>query len=76
MLVCTAITMFFWFKMLRILKNNGYDTSGMMGMKGYLSFNDLIKHELDPTLKKKYRRIYTVQMVLIPITWIGLFFDF
>jgi hypothetical protein len=71
--VCSIIGTYFWLKILRILKDNDYETNGVMTLVDYTSFSHLIKNEVDPILKKKYRRMYLIQIILIPITFIGYF---
>lgn len=61
----------FWIKMLNTLESKGFETNGLVSIKDYASFLMLIENEKSQSLKNLYKRIFRIQVAMIPCFFIG-----
>jgi hypothetical protein len=73
-LLCGITGLVLWIQMLSIIQSKGIKTNYSVLTPGqYIKFWRLIQDEADERNKRKYRRLFWVQIALIPI-YLGGFF--
>ena len=71
--ICGTIGLFFWYKMLGIISNKGIKVNYfIISLSSFSDFAKIIKEETNRKLKRSYRFILWIQLLLIPVYIIGM----
>ena len=74
LIVCGITSLVLWIKMMSIIDSKGLNTSySFIRIGQYVTFWRLIKDEQDERNKKKYRRLFWIQIGLVPVYQVGFF---
>jgi hypothetical protein len=72
-IVCGILSIILWIKMLAILDSKGEKIKyALLTPTHYFKFLKLIKQETDTRDKLKYKKIFWIQILMIPVFIIGL----